>query len=65
MRDGVIADFEVAEEMIKRFIQKVQVRRAFVVAPHHHLRAELGATSGGAPRDPPVGPRWPVRARST
>ena len=26
LRDGVIADFEVAEEMIKRFIQKVQVR---------------------------------------
>ena len=30
MRDGVIADFEVAEEMIKRFIQKVQVRRSFI-----------------------------------
>jgi rod shape-determining protein MreB len=30
MRDGVIADFEVAEEMIKRFIQKAQVRRSFI-----------------------------------
>jgi rod shape-determining protein MreB len=30
MRDGVIADFEVAEEMIKHFIQKVHNRRTFV-----------------------------------
>ncbi len=30
MRDGVIADFEVAEEMIKHFIRKVHNRRAFV-----------------------------------
>ncbi|CAI8424581.1 MAG: rod shape-determining protein [Henriciella sp.] len=30
MRDGVIADFEVAEEMIKFFIRKVHNRRAFV-----------------------------------
>ncbi len=29
MRDGVIADFEIAEEMIKHFIQKVHNRRAF------------------------------------
>jgi rod shape-determining protein MreB len=30
MRDGVIADFEVAEEMIKHFIHKVHNRRSFV-----------------------------------
>ena len=30
MRDGVIADFEVAEEMIKHFIRKVQKRRSLV-----------------------------------
>ncbi len=30
MRDGVIADFEVAEEMIKHFIRKVHNRRTFV-----------------------------------
>ena len=30
MRDGVIADFDVAEEMIKHFIRKVHNRRAFV-----------------------------------
>ena len=29
MRDGVIADFEVAEEMIKYFIRKVHNRRTF------------------------------------
>ncbi|HQS84644.1 MAG: rod shape-determining protein [Alphaproteobacteria bacterium 16-39-46] len=29
LRDGVIADFEVAEEMIKHFIQKVHNRRSF------------------------------------
>src|SRR6202012_390201 len=29
MRDGVIADFEVAEEMIKHFIRKVPNRRSF------------------------------------
>jgi rod shape-determining protein MreB len=29
LRDGVIADFEIAEEMIKHFIQKVHNRRAF------------------------------------
>jgi rod shape-determining protein MreB len=29
MRDGVIADFEVAEQMIKHFIQKVHNRRSF------------------------------------
>ena len=30
MRDGVIADFEVAEEMIKYFIRKVHNRKGFV-----------------------------------
>lgn len=30
LREGVIADFEVAEEMIKHFIQKVHKRRSFV-----------------------------------
>lgn len=30
LREGVIADFEVAEEMIKHFIQKVHNRRSFV-----------------------------------
>ena len=29
LRDGVIADFEVTEEMIKHFIRKVHNRRSF------------------------------------
>jgi rod shape-determining protein MreB len=29
MKDGVISDFQVTEEMLKRFIEKVQQRRAF------------------------------------
>ena len=29
LRDGVIADFEIAEEMIKYFIRKVHNRRSF------------------------------------
>jgi rod shape-determining protein MreB and related proteins len=29
LRDGVIADFEVTEEMIKHFIRKVYNRRSF------------------------------------
>ena len=32
LRDGVIADFEVAEEMIKHFIRKVHNRRSFASA---------------------------------
>src|SRR5713101_5236340 len=31
LRDGVIADFEVAEEMIKHFIRKVHNRRSFAI----------------------------------
>src|ERR1700709_690315 len=33
MRDGVIADFEIAEEMIKHFIRKVHNRRSFANPP--------------------------------
>ena len=29
MKDGVIADFDLAEMMIKKFIQKVQIKRLF------------------------------------
>jgi rod shape-determining protein MreB len=38
LRDGVIADFDVAEEMIKHFIRKVHNRRSFA-SPNRHLRA--------------------------
>ncbi|MDE2791803.1 MAG: rod shape-determining protein [Paracoccaceae bacterium] len=44
MRDGVIADFDVAEEMIKHFIRKVY-RRTSVVRPRIIVCVPHGATS--------------------
>ena len=44
MRDGVIADFDVAEEMIKHFIQKVHNRRA-MVSPQVVICVPSGATA--------------------
>src|ERR1700731_5078478 len=44
MRDGVIADFEVAEEMIKHFIRKVHNRRSFV-APRIIVCVPSGSTA--------------------
>ncbi|MDP2193986.1 MAG: rod shape-determining protein [Alphaproteobacteria bacterium] len=43
LKDGVIADFEVAEEMIKHFIQKVHNRRGFA-APQIVICVPSGAT---------------------
>src|ERR1700742_2017345 len=43
MRDGVIADFEVAEEMIKYFIQKVHNRRG-LASPDIIICVPSGAT---------------------
>lgn len=44
LRDGVIADFEVAEEMIKHFIQKVHNRRGFA-APQIIICVPSGSTA--------------------
>lgn len=44
LRDGVIADFEVAEEMIKHFIRKVHNRRSFV-APRIIICVPSGSTA--------------------
>ena len=44
MKDGVIADFEVAEEMIKHFIHKVHNRRNFV-SPKVVICVPSGATA--------------------
>src|SRR6201988_3110275 len=63
LRDGVIADFEVAEEMIKHFIRKVHNRRGFaspliiVCVPSGSTAAERraiqeSAESAGARRRP-------------
>lgn len=44
LRDGVIADFEVAEEMIKHFIRKVTNRRSFA-APEMIICVPSGSTA--------------------
>ena len=44
MRDGVIADFDVAEEMIKHFIRKVHNRRTFA-NPQVVICVPSGATA--------------------
>lgn len=44
LRDGVIADFEVAEAMIKHFIRKVHNRRSFV-APEMIICVPSGSTA--------------------
>src|SRR3954462_10862164 len=55
-RDGVIADFEVAEEMIKHFIRKVHNRRSFaspqiiICVPSGSLALERGPIQGCAER---------------
>lgn len=44
LRDGVIADFEIAEEMIKHFIRKVHNRRSFV-SPQIIICVPSGSTA--------------------
>ena len=44
MRDGVIADFEVAEAMLKHFIRKVHNRRTFA-SPRIVICVPSGATA--------------------
>ena len=53
LRDGVIADIDVAEQMIKHFIHKVQAARCALAAlpGDRDLRA-VGLDLGRAPRDP-------------
>lgn len=44
LREGVIADFEIAEDMIKYFIQKVHKRRKFI-SPHVIICVPSGSTA--------------------
>ena len=46
MKDGVIADFEITEAMLRHFIRKVHNRRSSDPAADHHLRP-LGHHPGG------------------
>ena len=52
LRDGVIADIDVAEQMIKHFIQKVHGKRRFPRWPEIVICVPSGSTSRRAPRDP-------------
>ena len=54
LRDGVIADFEVAEEMIKHFIRKVHNRARLRQPADHRLRA-VRLHRRRAPRHPGIG----------
>jgi rod shape-determining protein MreB len=55
MKDGVIADFTVTEQMLKQFIKMVHPRSHVHAQPaHHHLRA-LRLDPGRAPRHSRVG----------
>ena len=65
MKDGVIADFTVTEQMLKQFIKMVHPRSMLRPEPaHHHLRA-LRLDPGRAPRDPRIGAGRRRRPRST
>ena len=65
MKDGVIADFTVTEQMLKQFIKMVHRLAPVLAEPaHHHLRA-LRLDPGRAPRDPRIGARRRRVARST
>ncbi|MDR1561185.1 MAG: rod shape-determining protein [Holosporaceae bacterium] len=44
LKDGVIADFDVAEEMIKHFVRKIHNRKSFV-SPQIVICIPLGATA--------------------
>ena len=44
LQDGVIADFDIAEEMIRKFLRKVH-RRRFLVAPRVVICVPSGATA--------------------
>jgi rod shape-determining protein MreB len=50
LRDGVIADFEIAEEMIKHFIRKVHNRRSFASPQVERRAIQESAESAGARR---------------
>ena len=65
MKDGVIADFTVTEQMLKHFIRKVHDSQLCSAQPaHHHLRA-VRLDAGGAPRDPRIRRSAPAPRRCT
>ena len=64
LRDGVIADIEIAEEMIKHFIRKVHGKKSLFRYPKIVICVPSGATSVERARSA-TPPPMPVRARSS
>ena len=64
MKDGVIADFEVTEAMLRYFIQTAHNRKSFVKPAHHHRRP-VGDHRGREARGARGGRERRARARST
>jgi rod shape-determining protein MreB len=63
MKDGVIADFTVTEQMLKHFItQGARVAPALAQPAHHHLRA-VRLHPGGTPRHPRIRASVPAPGR--
>ena len=74
LKDGVIADFDICEKMLRYFIQRVHPRRWAKPAHgdlravgHHRRRAARGAGGGRVRRRPQAGAtssrsRWPPRS---
>ena len=65
MKDGVIADFTVTEQMLKQFIRKVHDSRLLSPSPRNHHLRPLRVDPGRAPRDPRIGDRRGRTARSS
>jgi rod shape-determining protein MreB len=55
MKDGVIADFTVTEQMLKQFIKMVHPRSMFKPSPRIIICVPCGSTRR-APRHPRIGP---------
>ncbi len=55
MKDGVIADFTVTEQMLKQFIRMVHPRNMLAPSPRIIVCVPCGSTPGRAPRHPRIG----------
>ena len=64
LKDGVIADFEITENMLRYFIQKIHNRKTLVRPAHRHLRP-VRDHRGGEARGARIGRVGRARARCT
>ncbi len=65
MKDGVIADFTVTEQMLKQFIKMVHPRSLFKPSPRIIICVPCGSHAGRAARDSRESRSAPAPARST